>query len=322
MRTDITLEEESYCPECGSSRIVRNDVNGELFCENCGLVVEDTCIDQGPEWRAFNDDDRNAKARTGPPADYTKADKGLSTVISWQNKDSYGKAIPMRNKTQLYRLRKWERRMRLSGPSKASLVSGMSDINTISSRMSLSRNVRDAAIMIFKRAVQKKLLRGRSTDGIVLASIYAACRQCGMPYTLYEFSNVSNLDKKEVGKNYRFLAANLSLQLMPILPQDYVVRFCDDLSLTKRTQDKTLEIIEKAEHQELISGRSPTGVVAAAIYMASVLCRESITQKNIADVAGVTEVTVRNRYKELSDRLGINIKRCHETGLYTVPKDG
>ena len=307
MRKKAEIEEIRKCPECGSLHVVQDYERGELVCEECGLVIDDSYIDQGPEWRAFDSEQRERRARTGPPIDYTSTDKGLSTVIGWRNKDVHGKSIPTRNRAQLYRLRKWQRRIRFGGVSERSITSALSELNKVSSSMTLPRNVREVAAMIYKKAAEKNLIRGRSMEAMAAATIYAACRQCGMPHTLDEISVASGVNRKEIWRTYRFLSRELALKLMPTSSQDYVERFCSLLSLSVDTKTKALEILRQAEEKELTSGRGPTGVAAAAIYIASVICGERRTQREIADVAGVTEVTIRNRYKELAEKLDLDI---------------
>lgn len=303
----VEIEEISKCPECGSTHIVQDYERGELVCGDCGLVIDDSYIDHGPEWRAFDPEQRDKRARTGAPMNYAVHDKGLSTMIGWKNKDSYGKSIPTRNRAQLYRLRKWQRRIRVGSASERNLASALSELDRISSDMGLSRNVREAAAMVYRRAVEKNLIRGRSIEGVTAAAIYAACRQCGVPRTLDEIANSSRVDRKEIGRTYRFIARELILKLMPTSPQDYTARFCSKLTLSEDIKSKALEILQQAENKELTSGRGPTGVAAAAIYIASILCGERKTQREVADIAGVTEVTIRNRYKELAEKLDLDI---------------
>lgn len=178
----------------------------------------------------------------------------------------------------------------------------------MASAMGLPRNVRETAAMIYRKAVNKNLIRGRSIEGVVAASLYAACRQCGVPRTLDEVAGSSRVGRKEIGRTYRFMTRELKLKLMPTKPQDYVQRFCSELKLSGEVQSKAAEILKDASEKELTSGRGPTGVAAAAIYISSILCNERRTQREVADVAGVTEVTIRNRYKELTEKLGIEIQ--------------
>ncbi len=303
----MSVEDILQCPECGGTNLARDYVRGELTCDDCGLVINDSYIDQGPDWRAFDQEQKTKRARAGAPMTYTIHDKGLSTVIDWKNKDSYGKGIPTRSRAQLYRLRKWQRRIRVSNATERNLAFALSELDRIASRMGLPRSVRESAAVIYRKAVDKNLIRGRSIEGVAAASLYAACRDCGVPRTLDEIAEVSRISRKEVGRTYRFLARELKLKLMPTSPMDYVSRFCNELKLSSNTQSLVVDILKKADEAELTSGRGPTGVVAAAIYIASLMNNERRTQREVAEVAGVTEVTIRNRYKELAEKLEIDV---------------
>jgi len=301
------VEEIIECPECGSTRLSRDYSRAELVCNDCGFVIDEDIIDHGPEWRAFDSEQREKRARTGAPMTYTIHDKGLSTMIGWTNRDSYGKSIPTRNRAQLYRLRKWQRRIRISDATEKNLAFALSNLDRLSSSLGLPRTVRETAAMIYRKAALKNLIRGRSIEGVSAAALYAACRQCLVPRTLDEISSIARMSRKDIGRNYRYVARELELKLMPTTPRDYISRFCSELKLSADVQAKTLEILREATNKELTSGRGPTGMAAASLYVASVLCGERRTQREVADVAGVTEVTIRNRYKELTEKLDIDI---------------
>ena len=302
------IEETTNCPECASDHIIRDYERGELICGDCGFVINDLHIDMGPEWRAFDSAQTEQKARTGAPMTVMIHDKGLSTEIGWQNRDSYGKSIPSKNRAQMYRLRKWQRRIRISNNTERNLALALSELDRLASGLGLPKNLRETAAMIYRNAVNKNLIRGRSIEGVVASSIYAACRQCDVPRTLDEIAAESNINRKEIGRNYRFLTRELNLRLMPTSPTDYISRFCSELKLSGDTQTEALAILKQADDLGALSGRGPTGMAAAAIYIASVTTMERRTQHEVADVAGVTEVTIRNRYKELVQRLGITLE--------------
>jgi transcription initiation factor TFIIB len=301
------IEETIKCPKCGSTHLSKDYSRAELICKDCGLVIDEELIDHGPEWRAFDSDQREKRARTGSPMTYTIHDKGLSTMISWKNRDSYGKSIPTRNRAQIYRLRQWQSRTRISDATERSLATALSSLDRMASSLGLPRTVRETAAMIYRKAALKKLIRGRSIEGVTAAAMYAACRQCNVPRTLDEITNIAHIPRKEIGKTYRFVSRELGLKLLPTSPEDYISRFCSELKLSSEVQAKTLEILQKAAYKELTSGRGPTGIAAASLYIASVLCGEKRTQREIAEVAGVTEVTIRNRYKEIAEKLDIGI---------------
>ncbi|MFQ6063484.1 MAG: transcription initiation factor IIB [Methanosarcinales archaeon] len=300
-------DEKVECPKCGSRTLVHDYERAELVCDDCGLVVDKDFIDLGPEWRAFDTEQQNKRSRVGAPMTYTIHDKGLSTMIDWKNQDSFGKTISSKHRAQLYRLRKWQRRIRVSNAAERNLAFALSELDRMASALSLPRNVRESAAVIYRRAVEKNLIRGRSIEGVAAAGLYTACRQCSVPRTLDEIAEVSRVNRKEIGRTYRFMARELQLRLSPTLPSDYIPRFCTGLGLGGEVQSKGIEILKQAGEKEITSGRGPTGVAAAAIYIAAILCGDRRTQQDVAKVAGVTEVTIRNRYKELAEELGIEI---------------
>ncbi len=309
MKEDVAEMEkkETKCPECGSTRLINDHERGEVVCGTCGLVIDDNLVDMGPEWRAFDHEQRDKRTRVGAPITYTIHDKGLSTMIDWRNKDIYGRDIPARNRAQWYRLRKWQRKIRISGATERNLAFALSELDRDSSRLGLPRSVRESASVVYRNAVENKLIRGRSIEGVVAASLYAACRRCQVPRTLDEIAEVSRVSKKEVGRTYRFLTRELHIRLPPTSPIDYVPRFASELNLSGVVQSKAIEIINEAMQNGLTSGRGPTGVAAAALYIASVILGERKTQRDVADIAGVTEVTIRNRYKELTEQLEMGV---------------
>ncbi len=274
---------------------------------NCGLVLTDRIIDEGPEWRALDQERRDKRARVGAPLTFTIHDKGLSTMIDWRNRDSYGKDLAPKRRAQIYRLRKWQRRIRVSDATERNLAYALSELDRMASSLGLPRNVREIAAMLYRRAVEQRLIRGRSIEGVAAAALYAACRQSRIPRTLDEVAEVSRVGKKEIGRSYRFIARELHLSIPPTSPIDYVPRFISELKLLGEVQAQAIQILKMAANNGLTSGRGPTGVAAAAIYVASVLANSRRTQREVAAVARVTEVTVRNRYKELVEKLDIEV---------------
>lgn len=301
-------EKRKKCPECGSPKFVRVYERAELVCAECGFIVHDKIMDMGPEWRAFDQEQRDRRGRVGAPMTFTIHDKGLSTMIDWRDRDSHGKDLTPKRRAQIYRLRKWQRRIRVSDATERNLAFALSEVDRMSSHLGLPRNVREAAAVIYRRAVEERLIRGRSIEGVAAAALYAACRECKVPRTLDEIAEVSRVSKKEIGRSYRFISRELLIHLRPTSPIDYIPRFGSELGLSGEVQSKAIELLKDAAKKGLTSGRGPTGVAAAAIYIASVQCGERRTQRDVADVARVTEVTVRNRYKELCEKLRLDVE--------------
>jgi len=295
------------CPECGSTRIMRDYEAAEIVCMDCGVVVAAKIADRGPEWRAFDDEQRSKRTRVGAPLTYTIHDKGLSTTIDWHDRDIYGKSLSPGQKAQVYRLRKWQRRIRVSDATERNLAFALSEITKISNNLNLPKNILETASVIYRKAVKERLIRGRSIQGVTSAAIYLACRQCGLPRTLDEISQASTVNKKEVGRSYRFLIRELNYSIPPVKPSQYITKFSNQLTMQGKVEEIAHKILSAAKELKLTSGRGPTGIAAAASYVASVLTGERKTQREIAEIAQVTEVTIRNRYKELVERMTFQI---------------
>ena len=298
------------CSECGKN-ILFDENRGLLVCQECGLVHSEKHIDQGPEWRAFDADQKKKRTRTGAPMTYMIHDKGLSTMIDWKNKDIFGKEISAKIRGQIYRLRKWQSRIRVSDATERNLTFALSELDRMASNLDLQKNLRECSAKIYRDAVRAHLIRGRSIEGVAAASLYAACRRFKVPRTLNEIAEVARVDKKEIGRSFRFISRELELNLNPTKALDFLTRFISELELSTDCQNTAKKIIKMAELRGLTSGRGPTGLCAAAIYTASILTKERRTQRKIAKVSQVTEVTVRNRFSELIENLdlGISLKK-------------
>jgi transcription initiation factor TFIIB len=291
------------CPECHSTRLMRDYENAELVCMNCGFVLAAKIADRGPEWRAFDDEQRAKRTRVGAPLTYTIHDKGLSTMIDWHDRDVYGKSLSPGQKAQVYRLRKWQRRIRVSDATERNLAFALSEITKIANNLNLPKSILETASVIYRKAVKERLIRGRSIQGVTAAAIYLSCRQCGLARTLEEIAQASSVNKKEVGRSYRFLIKELNYSIPPLKPSQYITKFSNQLTMQGKVEEIAHKILGAAKELKLTSGRGPTGIAAAASYIASVLTGERKTQREIAEIAQVTEVTIRNRYKELVERL-------------------
>ncbi|WP_265110619.1 transcription initiation factor IIB [Halosolutus halophilus] len=294
------------CPECESSTLVRSSDESEISCEECGLILEEETIDRGPEWRAFNQSERDSKSRVGAPTTQTMHDKGLTTTIDWKNKDAYGRSLSAEKQTQMNRLRKWQERIRTKDAGERNLQFALSETDRMASALGIPRSVREVASVLYRRTLDEDLIRGRSIEGVATSTLYAACRMEGIPRSLDEVAAVSRVDRMEIGRTYRYISQELGLEMQPVDPKQYVPRFCSELDLSEEVQTKANEIIDTTAEKGLLSGKSPTGYAAAAIYASALLCNEKKTQREVADVAQVTEVTIRNRYQEQIDALGIH----------------
>ncbi|KXA94798.1 transcription initiation factor IIB [candidate division MSBL1 archaeon SCGC-AAA259J03] len=301
------VEVEKECTQCGKNSVVRDYQRNILICETCGYVLKEGIKDRGPEWRAFDQEQREERSRGGAPMTYTIHDKGLSTKIDWRNRDGRGKNLSPERRSQMQRLRKWHKRARVAGSSDRNLTLALGEMDRMSSQLGLPKKAREITSKIYRKAVEENLIRGRSIEGVISAILYAACRKIQIPRTLDEIAEVSHVDKKEISRSYRFITRELDIHLPPTDPANYVARFGSELEISGEVRIKAIDIIKKAQEKKLTSGKGPSGTAAASIYLASIACGERRTQREVAETAGVTEVTVRNRYKELAEDLDLDI---------------
>lgn len=274
----------------------------------CGFVVSSNLMDHGPEWRAFNLEQRRNRTRVGAPLTYLMHDIGLSTIIDWSGRDAYGRRLKQKQRSQAYRLRKWHRRSKVAGATKRNLVYALSEITKTSYKLSLPKNVSETASVIYRRAIKKGFVRGRSIQGMAAASLYMACRKCKIVRTLGEVGEASGLSKKECGRVYRFLLRRLRADVPPFGIERILSKLVCQLSLSGGTEIIAEKVLNLAAELRLTSGRCPSGMAAAVTYIACKLMEENVTQGDVADVALVTEVTIRNRYKELIQKVNIEVE--------------
>ncbi|MBN2252148.1 MAG: transcription initiation factor IIB [Kosmotogaceae bacterium] len=289
------------CPDCGNTKFIEDSTRGERYCSKCGSIIKEDIVDTGQEWRAFDSEQMSRRARGGAPLTFTKHDKGLTTEIGKGLGELY--KVPAKKRAQYYRLTKWHKRLIKSKDRNLSFA--LSELQRIISFLNLPRPIHERIARYYEQAVNKGLVRGRSIESVVAAITYAVSREFGSPRTLEEISEASGVEKREIGRTYRYIARELGIRILPADPVTYVPRFCSMLGLSDRVQAKAIEILKKAKKYDITSGKGPTGVAAAAIYVACVLHGEKRTQREVADIVGVTEVTIRNRYKELIEKLGI-----------------
>jgi transcription initiation factor TFIIB len=291
-------DESAVCPECGGAGVT-DDARGETVCEDCGMVMAEDLVDRGPEWRAFDARERDEKARVGAPTTKTMHDEGLSTNIGWQNRDANGQSLSPREREKMARLRTWNERFRTKSARERNLKQALGEIDRMASALGLPDNVRETAGIVYRRALEENLLPGRSIEAMATASLYAAARRADAPRSLDEFAGVSRVEQREFSRAYRYIDKELGLAVEPADPARFLPRFASELELSEAVERRARELLDAAERQGVHSGKSPVGLASAAIYAASTLVNEKVTQREISDVTDVSEVTIRNRYQEL-----------------------
>ncbi len=294
------------CPDCGSVKIIFDYSRGEAYCLECGLTFEvpDVAF-HTREWREFEGEDF-LKRRGG--------DSITTPIHARQAESKIDKSditkLPRRIREEFMKISSWEQR--LDSAWERNIKYALMEIGRIAEILELPEYVRDEAVKLYKMAAKRKLIRGRSIHSAAAAVLYAACRMYRIPKTLDEMakaiedlSKSIKVTKKEIGKVYKFILRELGIKMIPVDPRDFIERIANSLGLSEKVIDKAKEIIDKAEEAGAIFGKGPIGVAAAAVYIASLYCNEKRTQREVANAANVTEVTVRNRYKEIVEALGL-----------------
>ena len=295
------------CPECGSRNPIWDYDTGETICGGCGLVLQEQIMDKGPEWLAFTPEEKASRRRVGVPASYSLHDKGLSTAIGRVDRDAFGRKLPLSTRLQIWRLRKWQTRCRVHSFVERNLAQAMRELDRLSEKAYISGPVKETAAVIYRKALDKGLVQGRSIAAIAAASLYAACRTTGTSRTLREIAEASFVDKKDVARCYRLLLWHLKVQMPLADPLTYISKIAERTGISGQTQGLAIKILQEAKRKRAVVGKYPTGLAAAVLYIACRQNNEKKTQKDLAVAAGVTEVTVRNRYKSLKNKLALKI---------------
>lgn len=291
------------CPRCGKGPMVMDTAGGELLCGNCGYVLKEKIEEVGPEWRAFSKEEKEDRSRTGIPSSLAMHDMGLATVIGPEDRDASGKSLSASMKATIERLRTWDSRSQVHEPMDRNLRQAFSELDRLADKLNVSEAVIEKSAYIYRKALEKGLVRGRSISALIAASLYAACRDTETPRTLKDIAAVSNVKKKDVARCYRLLLREMDLKMPVVNPTKCIARIASKAGLSEKTKRRALEILKKATEAKISAGKDPMGLAAAALYVACVLEGENKTQKDVAEAAGVTEVTIRNRYKGLKAAL-------------------
>ncbi len=287
---------------------VTDPETGEVVCRRCGLVLQEEVLDQQPEWRAFTPEERRAKARAGAPTSLKQFDKGLSTTFQ-PYKDVYGRPLSTKDRLKMMRLRKWNIRSRMHSSAERNLSQAMNELTRLTDKLHIPSDVAEHAALIYRRALDKGLVRGRSIKSIAAAALYAACRLTRTPRSLKEISDTSTRRRKEISRCYRLVQRELELTMPVDEPTKFVARIASRAGLSQKTQNTAIDLLHKAKKIKADVGKGPAGIAAAALYIASILTGEKVTQKRLASAGGVTEVTVRNRYDGLDRSLGLGLRK-------------
>jgi len=291
---------------CTQGPLITDGALGEIVCGSCGLVLVEKVEDSALESRIHDTEEYLSKSRTGSGITLAMHDMGLTTVIGTENKDASGNFLSSDMKNTFRRLRLWNTRSE-SRPTDRNLKIAFTILNTIKTKLAIPDMVIEKAAYIYRKAVVKKMTRGRNITGLIHASLYAACRETHTPRTLQDIAHAGNLTKKNLASSYRNLIRNLDLNLKPYDPSEFITRISSEVGISEKTRRDALNILSKAAEKEISVGKNPVSLAAASLYLSCMMNHEEKNQDDIAKASGVTAVTIRNRVRSLRKDLKIKI---------------
>ncbi|MFZ8936791.1 MAG: transcription initiation factor IIB [Nitrosopumilaceae archaeon] len=292
------MSKKSQKKICKHGLVITDFVTGEISCGHCGVVISEKNVVIGQETTGHANNEYQGMVRTGQQISLKMADMGLSTIIESQDKDSSGKSLSVDNKRSFYRLRMWDRNSR-HAITNQSFVSAFTLLDGIRSKLALPDHVVEKTAYIFRKAHQKKLLPGRSTQVILCASVYLACRMTDTPRTLTDIAVAAGVKKKAVQRAYRFLTRELGAYTKAYNPSEFVSRISNEVRISEKSKSYAREILKLGNEKGITEGKNPMSMAAAAVYLAVKKNHEKIPQTRISIAAGISAVTIRNRVKEL-----------------------
>ena len=290
---------------CNERTIVTDLETGEIFCSNCGHVLSE-CVDYyGSMWNSFSVDKTNL-GRTGSGISLAKHDQGLYTIISTTNKDVSGKSLSIKMKKNIKQLRMLDMQSQTRASIDRNFIRAFGKLNCLKDKLALSNTIMENAAYIYRKAVERQLVRGRTISAMIAAALYAACRGTETPRTLKDIAEASNTKRKEIAICYRLLFQELDLKMPVVNPIQCIARISSRLEITEKTKRYAIKVLKKVQEQEGTAGKDPMGLAAAALYLSCAKNGEYKTQREVASTANVTEVTVRNRVKGF--KLDLNVE--------------
>jgi transcription initiation factor TFIIB len=294
------------CSTCNrSDKIVTDAESGEIICSNCGMVlidkVEDTSHSERRLFSAGQIDE--TRTRTGAPTSLASHDMGLATIVGRSDRDSSGQKIDPSIHSTMQRLRKWDFRVQLNTPSDRNLRTAFKLLDALKDKLGLSDAAIEKVAYIYRKLQERGFIRGRSIPAVLAAAVYIAYRELGISKTMKDIAAASNLKRKNIARTYRQLILELDYKVPNTDPTKCIAKVANKANLTEKTKRQALNIMEKVTENEISAGKDPMGVAATVLYISCIKTGENISQKEISHAAGITDVTLRNRFKDLKNQL-------------------
>jgi len=301
------MQTSIICSLCSSQDQMVTDLeSGEIICSNCGQVISEKALETQAEWRAFTTDEVNNRSRTGMPTSLARHDKGLATIIGRANKDASGQVLDAAMRTTMERLRTWDFRTQAYTPTDRNLRQAFEHLDKLKDKLGLSDAIIEKTAYIYRKAQVSGMVRGRTINSVLAASLYITCREMGISRTLKDITAVSNIKRKELAKMYRLMVFELDVKIPIVDPLKCIAKISNKLNLSEKTKRQAINIMNDVTKKEISAGKDPMGIAATVLYLSCLKTGENRNQIDIANAAGVTEVTIRNRFKDLKRQFNLN----------------
>ncbi len=299
------MQSSIVCSVCNkNNETVTDPESGELICGNCGTVLLENVEESGPEWRLL--DEGKDRSRTGMPITLSRHDMGLATIIGRTNRDASGRGLDASVKSTMERLRTWDLRIQAYSPSDRNLRQAFSILERVKDKLGLSEPVIEKTAYLYRKAQERGLVRGRTITSVLSAAIYISCREMGIARTLNDIASLTNLRRKELARTFRLLILELDLKVPVVDPMKCIAKVANKTKLSERTKRQAMDIMISVTKRGISAGKDPMGLAGSVLYLSSKNSGEPITQMDIANAAGVTEVTIRNRFRDLKSKINLN----------------
>jgi len=296
------------CSICNKKegQAVTDPESGEVICSNCGMVMVEAVSENRSEWRAFKTEEANQRSRTGTPTSLARHDMGLATIIGRTDKDASGRGLDASMRSTMERLRTWDSRIQVYSPADRNLRQAFGMLERVKDKLGLSATIIEKTAYIYRKAQERGLVRGRTIRSVMAAAIYITCREMAMSRTLNDVAFLNNIKRKELARTIRLLILELDIKIPILDPKKCVVRVANKVNLSEKTKRQAMDIMHNVTKSGISAGKDPMGLAGSVLYLSSKNSGENITQMDIAEAAGVTEVTIRNRFKDLRNRIDLN----------------
>ena len=302
------MQSSIICSLCSSQdQMVTDPESGEIICSNCGHVISEKALETQAEWRAFATDEvNNSRSRTGMPTSLARHDKGLATIIGRANKDASGQVLDAAMRTTMERLRTWDFRTQAHTSTDRNLRQAFEHLDKLKDKLGLSDAIIEKTAYIYRKAQENGMVRGRTINSVLAASLYIACREMEVSRTLKDIAAISNIKRKELARMYRLMFFKLNVKIPIVDPLKCIAKISNKINLSERTKRQAISIMNDVTKKEISAGKDPMGIAATVLYLSCLKTDEYRSQIDIASAAGVTEVTIRNRFKDLKSQFDLN----------------